>query len=314
MTAATSLQQLEQRSAQLAQQFRVSYEQFLAAFGLALEQQLIQVCFQICTQIQPDHFLALEDAAQEKLLCVLRDLARDSRGQCALEPLLELAREQAETGASEAAEDQDAWEAAEEQPSEDSAPGDSDAEAETAAVPEPIDVGVHAGDEGPAEAAPELELTYLTPTPPAHPMAIHAWRQALDRALEALLKQVSRQGNVILDQARVLRNPLPLAVLQAAIIQGRGESAQAPANVLRLVLQSGTDEAAETDAEPIQVVAIQLRLGDLAMASPGLAEAQRKIRDLQQQLRQLGHLVRQAERRSSVQQAELRWRLAWPQE
>lgn len=310
---ATSLQQLEQQSARMAERFHAVYEQFLTALGVALEQQLIQACFQICTQMQPDHFVALDETAQQELLRVLRALAQDSRAQCDFEPLLELARQSAREESREEAQASETEVQAESELAE--TPGAADGEGDRPVAPpadaDDSDTHPDADPEDLSVEMPEPDLTFLMPTPPAHPAAIHAWRQALDRAVETLLKQVSRQTNVVLDQARVLRNPLPLAVLQAAMLSGQGETAQAPANILRLVLHAGTEEE-EGEAESVQVIAVQLRLGDLLLASPSLTEAHAQVRSLHKPLRQLGHIVRQAERRRSVQQAELQWRLAWP--
>lgn len=319
---------LNQQAETLAQQFNAVYSNYLAALAATVKEQLIQACYQLCTQIYPEQFLAMDTAKQQALQLQLRELGQTTVANLTVMHLLETAKKRAiaeaeiavqlaQAAAENADDDQTSSDENESGKSELKADLEA-ASAETSQLEEAHE-STESKEQSAAAIDPEaatldLDLSYLQLVPPAHPAAIYAWQRSLNRSLVRQLRQTSRQANRLLEKAGILRSTMPPQVIEAAMKNDGAEQPAGPPNVLRLSIDTSTEgEEDETDST-VHLAAIYLRLADLEFSVPELRIARQQLRDCQRQLKQLGRLVAAEERRQAIAQAETAWRFAWNQE
>lgn len=297
---------LSQQAQGLAQQFSAVYGNYLAALAATVQEQLIQASYQLCTQIYPEQFVALEEAQQRSLQQHLCQLGQTTVANLTVDQLLEAAKKRA------IAEAEIAEQLAQTASEADATDGNSSGANAEAAATQP------ASAETPTdpEVKPlELDLSYLQPIPPAHPAAIYAWQQSLNRSLVRQLRHTSRQANRLLEKMGIIRSGMPPQMLEAAIKNDGAEQQSGPPNILMLnITTAPAEESEEEESATIQLAAIYLRLADLEFSVPELRLARRQLRDCQRQLKQLGRLVAAEEQRQAIAQAEAAWRFAWNQD
>lgn len=306
---------LNQQVERLAQQFSAVYGNYLAALAATLPEQLIQAGYQLCTQIYPEPFVALAEDEQRSLQQHLRQLGQTTVTDLTINQLLEAAKKRAIAEAEIA--EQLAQTVTEADSSEPSEPAGEMAEPQQDTVPTPPPDDAAATPEAELEIeAPELDLSYLSPIPPAHPAAIYAWQQSLNRSLVRQLRQTSRQANRLFEKAGIIRSGIPPQMLEAAIKNDGAEQQSGPPNILMLSITptSPEENEEETGGATIQLAAVYLRLADLEFSVPELRLARQQLRDCQRQLKQLGRLVAAEEQRQAIAQAEAAWRFAWNQD
>lgn len=300
---------LSQQAEKLAQQFSAVYGNYLAALAATVQEQLIQAGYQLCTQLYPEQFVALDEAKQRSLQQNLRQLGEATVANLTVNQLLEAAKKRA------IAEAEIAEQLAQTASEADSSCNSSEPEAEaTATQLAPTETETETPAE-PESKPLELDLSYLQQIPPAHPAAIYAWQQSLNRSLVRQLRHTSRQANRLLEKMGIIRSGIPPQMLEAAIKNDGAEQQSGPPNILMLnITTAPADESEEEESTTIQLAAIYLRLADLEFAVPELRLARRQLRDCQRQLKQLGRLVTAEEQRQAIPQAEAAWRFAWNQD
>jgi len=266
----------------IALQLQTAYASYLATLGVSLQKQLILATYHLCTQGYPENFLHLSLNQRQQLQQAIRKLA-----QVAAEQLVTFIKSE-----------------------------------ETRVDEEDEEVG---GDEGDEEAArDEEENTSLSPLSPlspsssssldtSSPIELAKWQQNLEEVTQEILKKVSHDANVLLQKAAILPKKLPEPILAAAAAAASEASAEVmpgPPNLLNLIIEIENEQQSE-DSNLTQIMAINLRLGEIEFADPTLSSERRQIRGILVQLNKLEREYQKKLRERAVAEAEAAWRASW---
>ncbi|RCJ21479.1 hypothetical protein A6S26_23775 [Nostoc sp. ATCC 43529] len=263
----------------IALQLQTAYASYLATLGVSLQKQLILATYHLCTQGYPENFLHLSLNQRQQLQQAIRKLA-----QVAAEQLVTFIKSE-ETGVDE----------------------------------EDEEVG---GDE--EAARNEEENTSLSPLSPlspssssspdtSSPIELAKWQQNLEEVTQEILKKVSHDANVLLQKAAILPKKLPEPILAAAAAAASEASAEVmpgPPNLLNLIIEIENEQQSE-DSNLTQIMAINLRLGEIEFADPTLSSERRQIRGILVQLNKLEREYQKKLRERAVAEAEAAWRASW---
>ncbi|MBD2678010.1 MULTISPECIES: hypothetical protein [Nostoc] len=263
----------------IALELQTAYASYLATLGVSLQKQLILATYHLCTQGYPENFLHLSLNQRQQLQQAIRKLA-----QVAAEQLVTFMKSE-ETGVDEEDEEVE---------------GDEEDE----------EVG---GD--------EEEKTYLSPLSPSSssspdtssPIELTKWQQNLEDVTQEILKKVSHDANVLLQKAAILPKKLPEPILAAAAAAASEASAEVmpgPPNLLNLIIEIENEQQSE-DSSLTQIMAINLRLGEIEFADPTLSSVRRQIRGILVQLNKLEREYQKKLRERAVAEAEAAWRASW---
>lgn len=137
---------------------------------------------------------------------------------------------------------------------------------------------------------------------PRQPMELLEWWQALDRALQRRLRNLSHAINLDLIKLGLTRSLLPLSLLDA-VLQGDLEALPAPANLLRIQLPFGNPEM------PVQIEAlgVLLRTSDLEYEQPRLRTCRKRLEQRRASVRKMAQQYRHWQRRARALEAEQQW-------
>lgn len=145
---------------------------------------------------------------------------------------------------------------------------------------------------------PERENRLL----PDDPLALLAWWDRFDQALQRRLRNLSHAINVEFLRIGLSHQLLPVHLLDA-VLGGQIDPLPAPANLLRLQLPLPQMEA----TSPLEVVGLLLRCSDLEHEQPRLRTCRQRLRKRQQELRRMAQQFRHWQRRAQVLEAEQLW-------
>lgn len=267
---------------EIAAQLHNAYTSYLNTLGQALGKQLILATYHLCTQGYPENFLKLSLSQRQKLQQGIRNLGKE-----AAELLLSYVEEQPE------AENQPEQPEAENQPEQ----------LESALTYLLSD----------SSAAPVVNsvLKILTPDV-SNPIEVAKWQQNLENLIQEVLKNVSRDANLLLQKAGILSQKLPEPVLEAAaaVSEASAEVMPGPANLLNLVVEISNEQDPE-DSKLTQIMAINLRLGEIEFADTTVSSGRRQIRQILGELNKLGRDYQKKQRERSIAEAESAWRASW---
>ena len=149
------------------------------------------------------------------------------------------------------------------------------------------------------------------PPMPDNPLTLMEWRRAMEGAIAEVLRSTSRKATHLLEQVKILDNPLPDTVLEAATQSDAGESISGPPNLLNLVVEIGNAEEGRKSPKPIRIVAIYLRLAEIEFADPNITLWRKKIRSLDQPIQRLNKSYHKKKQELAVAEAEAAWRSSW---
>ncbi|CAK6687555.1 hypothetical protein [Synechococcus sp. CBW1107] len=137
---------------------------------------------------------------------------------------------------------------------------------------------------------------------PRQPLELLEWWQALDRALQRRLRNLSHAINLDLIKLGLTRSLLPLSLLDA-VLQGDLEALPAPANLLRIQLPFGSPEM------PVQIEAlgVLLRTSDLEYEQPRLRTCRKRLEQRRASVRKMAQQYRHWQRRARALEAEQQW-------
>lgn len=138
---------------------------------------------------------------------------------------------------------------------------------------------------------------------PEDPEQLLLWIEAVERALRRRLRNLSHAINVELLRIGLVRQLLPVALLDA-VIAGDLETQSAPPNLLRLQLPLTMAEGAPA----LEALALLLRPLDLELEDPRLRTCRRRILQHGQQVRRMADHHRRLQRRLQLREAEQLWR------
>ena len=139
---------------------------------------------------------------------------------------------------------------------------------------------------------------------PRDPVQLLRWMDGMELAIARRLRNLSHALNVELLRAGISRSLLPLSLLDA-VLSGQLELLAAPANVLRLQLPFGPPSAPGGD--PLQTLAVLLRMADLEMEEPRLRTCRRRMLQHRQEVRRMAQQFRRIQRRLQAHAAEQLW-------
>ncbi len=315
---------LEEVIALLATEFYNSYSKYLTFLGQAVRQQLILASYQVCTQGYPASFLGLAFSERERLQKALRQLARRTEEQL-------LSHAESEKNSTETASDSQLEPTPER--SLDSEPIQEPTQ-ERSLDSEPIQeptqersLDSEQAQEPTQEQLPELETmgepdapldapetAAISKTPKAplsKPEQLVQWQERLEEAIGQTLQTTSLEANRLLQQAGIIPDKLPAAVLEAASkVDASVETTPGAPNLLNLLMETESDNDPD-DSTLTRIIAINLRLSEIEFADPNLSAGRNQIRKLAARVRTLQGEYQKKQRERAVAQAEAAWRSSW---
>ncbi|BBD68659.1 hypothetical protein NIES4072_40180 [Nostoc commune NIES-4072] len=147
----------------------------------------------------------------------------------------------------------------------------------------------------------------------SNPIELVKWQQNLEEVTQEILKKLSHDANVLIQKSGVLPKKLPepiLAAAAAAASEASGEVMPGPPNLLNLVIEIENEQQSE-DPGLTQIMAINLRLGEIEFADVALSSERRQIRSILVQLNKLGREYQKKHRERAIAEAEAAWRASW---
>ncbi|NDJ24530.1 hypothetical protein GS682_23380 [Nostoc sp. B(2019)] len=263
---------LKEAISAIAVELQSAYASYLTTLGQAVRQQLILASYHLCTQGYPENFLSLSLSQRQQLQQAIRKLS-----QQAAEQLLAYIKSERDEGDEEAGEVVEAGEA----------------------------------DESNSSFSPSTPLSSSPDL--SNPIELAEWQQNLEEATQEILKNLSHNANLLLQKAEILPKKLPEPILAAAAAAASEASAEVmpgPPNLLNLVIEIENEQQSE-DSSLTQIMAINLRLGEIEFADATLSSERRHIRNILGQLSKLGREYQKRQREKSVAEAEAAWRASW---
>ncbi|MCC5650438.1 hypothetical protein LC609_11420 [Nostoc sp. XA013] len=262
----------------IAVELQRAYASYLNTLGSSVGKQLILASYHLCTQGYPENFLHLSLNQRQQLQQAVRKL-----GQVAAEQLLNCIKsEEAEVDK-----------------------GDDE------------DVALASRRVGNKEVTSSELLdtsnsqSFTADT--SNPIELAKWQQNLEEVTQEILKKLSHDANLLLQKSGVLPKKLPEPILAAAAAAASEASAEAmpgPPNLLNLVIEIENEQQSE-DSGLTQIMAINLRLGEIEFADVALSSERRQIRSILVQLNKLGREYQKKHREKAIAEAEAAWRASW---
>ncbi|MBG1244739.1 hypothetical protein [Nostoc sp. NZL] len=264
----------------IAVELQSAYASYLDTLGLAVRKQLILASYHLCTQGYPENFLHLSLNQRQQLQQAIRKL-----GQVAAEQLLTCIK------------------------SEEAGVDKGDEEDEEDEEDEGNEGVTSSSSSGLLDTSNSQSLTAET----SNPIELAKWQQNLEEVTQEILKKLSHDANLLLQKAGVLPKKLPEPILAAAAAAASEASAEVmpgPPNLLNLVIEIENEQQSE-DSGLTQIMAINLRLGEIEFADVALSSERRQIRSILVQLNKLGREYQKKHRERAVAEAEAAWRASW---
>ncbi|MBD6619502.1 hypothetical protein FNW02_27665 [Komarekiella sp. 'clone 1'] len=265
---------LKEAISAIAVELQNAYASYLTTLGQAVRQQLILAIYHLCTQGYPENFLSLSLSQRQQLQQVIRKLSQQAAEQ--LLAYIKSEGNERDEGAGEVGE-----------------VGEAD---ESNSLPPSFHPPL-------SSSAPDL----------SNPVELAEWQQNLEEATQEILKNLSHNANLLLQKAEILPKKLPEPILAAAAAAASEASAEVmpgPPNLLNLVIEIENEQQSE-DSSLTQIMAINLRLGEIEFADATLSSERRHIRNILGQLNKLGREYQKRQREKSVAEAEAAWRASW---
>lgn len=275
----------------IARSLQSAYASYYTSLGAACTKQLILASYYLCTQGYPEKFLNLSLNQRQKLQQGIRNL-----GAQAAELLLSYLH------------------------------SDSDS-VEVGDLGEDLDEEDEVGKEVREILSESSDLPMTTATRKnftddlSKPIQLLEWQENLENFIQDVLKNVSCNTNLLLQNYQILPDKLPETILEAAaavmeptatpsLSEASAEVMPGPPNLLNLVMEI---ENEQTPEEPTltQVTVVNLRLAEMEFADTKLASDRRQIRHVLVQLKKVGRDYHKKQRERSVAEAESAWRASW---
>jgi hypothetical protein len=271
------LAMLEEALRAIAAELQSAYTIYLTLLGEAVRKQLILASYHLCTQGHPENFLKLSLNQRQKLQQAIRKLGKEIS-----EELLTYVNGEVEE-----------------------VKADID-------VPDSGSPSIEDEADKEEEEEPIAEDSGLEKPDSSNPVELAKWQSRLEELTQKALKKVSHDANVLLQQAGILPKKIPEQILEAAAAasEAAAEIMPGPPNLLNLVIEI-ENEQDEDDSSLTQVMAINLRLGEIEFADATLASSRKQIRNILVQLQKLGREYQKKQRERSIAEAEAAWRSSW---
>ncbi|WP_017319247.1 hypothetical protein [Mastigocladopsis repens] len=341
---------LEEAIRAIAKELQSAYTNYLTSLGQTVRKQLILATYHLCTQGYPESFLSLSLHQRQQLQQTIRELGQQTAEELPTlikneqEQQEEASEEEGEQ--EEMNEDEETDELSSPTPVTLPTSPTSLTPLTSLTPPTSLTSPQSPGSGNPPAALPPLipptsptspqphslgtPKPPTSPTPPnlfslssfypvssspntSNPVDLAKWQQNIERATQQKLKLVSREANLLLQKAGILPKKLPEPILEAAAAAASEASAEVmpgPPNLLNLVVEIENEQQSE-DSSLTQIMAINLRLGEIEFADPTLSSYRKQIRGLLVQLSRIGQEYQKKQRERSVAEAEAAWRAIW---
>jgi hypothetical protein len=269
---------LEAAIATIAAEFDRAYSSYRQVLGQAARQQLILVCFYICTQVYPESFLSLNFSQRERLQQEIRQVADWGKQQL---------QETGESGVEivdRAVETEDAVQ-------------NPDAATQAVETESILSLPTSIG------SSPQKDSQANTPE------RVVTWQQQMEMEIAQILQALSNQTNQLLQASGILPALLPTPLLEATKTEGF-ESVGGTPNLLNFTIE--TENPDNPDKPNItQMVAISLRLAEIELTDANCSAWRTQIRQLSHRLNSLAQQYDRKRKEQATAQAESAWRSSW---
>lgn len=291
------IQAIQEKTRAIASDLQSAYFNYLTTLGQALRQQLILASYHLCTQGYPESFLKLSLNQRQQLQQAIRQL-----GQQASEQLLGNSKSQDEGDREQDEIEEHGTDEGDLEVEEDDTNGDD--ELVNLLSPTPT-----------LSSSPSL-FTSSTLASPLSPIELAIWQQQIEKTIHGTLKQVSRETNLLLQKAGILPKKLPEPILEAAAAASEASTdvIPGPPNLLNLVIEIDGGQQRSDDTNLTQIMAINLRLGEIEFADATLSSERKQIRNFLVHLSKLAKEYQKLQREQSIAEAESAWRASWFEE
>lgn len=304
------LKQLEEAIAQVAGEFKNTYENYLTGIGQALRQQLIHAAYHICTQVYPGEFLKLSFSQREKLQQALIKMAISSQ-QAFLDLLsVDLSQQKGKKDLDDLLFDDDD-EDDDDDDNDDADDENNDLAEELLLIREETisqSEQNHPADIPQQEAPTAAKFGKFTDL-----SQLMKWQTQTEKAIDKILTNLSIQANHLLYKNRVLPNHLPERLVERAVRMEPNESAIAGIpHLLNIVVEMERDEDDE-DKKITRLVAIYLRLSEVEFNDKTMnaSRLRQQIKNISSKLQTMAQDQEKKQRKLSTIQAEDAWRASW---
>lgn len=300
-TIENDLAALENILQRLAQDLYSTYQDYLAELGQSARRQFILASYHLCTQGFPEAFLRLSFQERQNLQGDIRAL-----GQEVQQRLTDLIKRPFPSGLGSNADSSGTATVHDAEPLPPLAPLE----------PELLDLGVNQPSNGIAETG--IAETAIAPEAPTHPMTqpltprtLAHWQDSIEDAIVETLQDISHAANRCFQDADILSDVLPDALIEIASKADMIAESSGPApNLLKLRLETES-KSADGEMPSAQITVIHMRLSEIEFANPELMPRRTKIRDLSTRLTQLHHEYRRKHHEKAIAEAESAWRSSW---
>jgi hypothetical protein len=318
---------LEETIEAIAKELRTAYTNYLTALGQTVQRQLILATYHLCTQGYPETFLSLSLNQRQQLQQNIRKL-----GQQTAQQLQDFIKNEQKQHKEDEEMDEDEDDEETDEPSSHTPitlPTSPTSLTPLTTSPTPL---TPSGSLTPSTLPPSSTLPpTLTSSSlfslsslqsvssfpnTSNPVELVKWQQNVERLTQEKLKRVSREANLRLQKAGILPKKLPEPILEAAAAaasEASGEVMPGPPNLLNLVIEIDNEQESE-DSNLTQIMAINLRLGEIEFADPTLSSYRKQIHTVLLNLRRRGQEYQKKQRERSVAQAEAAWRAIWSED
>ncbi|MUG98285.1 primosomal protein [Scytonema sp. UIC 10036] len=320
------IQALEEAIQAIAKELQNAYANYLMTLGQTVRQQLNQATYYLCTQGYPESFLRLSLNQRQQLQKSVRKFGQQTAEQ--LQALMKSEQQEASQDEQNKEQREDKNNERDEENRKNDEDGTKEElrskggrEQESDKEENPsLFASLPFSPPSPISALFSLSERSPVPLPPfpnsSNPIEILKWQHGLERAVQDKLKLVSRDANLLLQRSGILPKKLPEPILEAAAAAASEASAEVmpgPPNLLNLVIEVDGEQQSE-EPNLTQIMALNLRLGEIEFNDVTLSSSRKQIRSILIQLNKLGQEYHKKQRERSIAQAEAAWRAIWSDE
>jgi hypothetical protein len=324
-----NLETLKTQVAETATELEELHSNYLELLSHSLKQQLILACYQICTQLYPQAFIALSLSAKQDLQQQLRHLGLELKPQLAeiiaqkeLEPEppeLDLMSELIKKLPKPRQRAKDA------ENQEDSIT-ENDLElikAEIASL-ENIEnlediklIAINASSEEEDDLENLTNAASREQVDFENPEHLILWHQQIERGIKNTLDETSRKVNQLLQKSKIIPDRLPNQVVDVAMqadgSKGMRNNSQPPQfpHVMNLSIESDKSKKSKSGKKSLQISLLRLRLAEVEFSDHLLNAKRGQIRNLMGKVQKLEGQYHAIQQELAIIEAQAAWRSSW---
>ncbi len=117
----------------------------------------------------------------------------------------------------------------------------------------------------------------------------------------------------MLQKATILPKKIPAPILEAAVAasEASSEVMPGPPNLVNMLIEIDNQQLRHGSSKVTQLMAINLRLGEIEFAESALSSKRNQIRNFLTQLQKLRRDYQKKQREHAIVEAESAWRASW---